>query len=93
MGIMCFLYMILSLRTNITFFLIFFTLVLAFSFLSGAYFQLANGNIALAGKLQTAAGATLFVTCACGWWIFFAIMLAGLDFPFQLPGMSCSSIC
>lgn len=85
MGLMCFLYMILSLRTNIVFFLIFFTLVLAFGFLAGAYFQTSNGNVALAGRLQTAAGACTFVTCACGWWIFFAIMLAGLDFPFQLP--------
>ncbi|TID23762.1 putative gpr1 fun34-class plasma membrane protein [Venturia nashicola] len=85
MGLMCFIYMILSLRTNIAFFIIFFTLVLAFGFLAGAYFQISNGNLALAGRLQTAAGAFTFVTCASGWWIFFAIMLAALDFPFQLP--------
>lgn len=87
MGLMCFIYMILSLRTNIAFFIIFFTLVLAFGFLAGAYFQISNGNMALAGRLQTAAGAFTFITCASGWWIFFAIMLAALDFPFQLPGM------
>lgn len=85
MGLTCFLYMILALRTNVVFFLIFLTLVLAFSCLAGAYFQVSNGNLVIAGKLQTAAGAFTFVTCACGWWIFFAIMLAALDFPFQLP--------
>jgi len=85
MGIMCLLYMILSLRTNFVFFMIFFTLVCAFGCLAGAYMQLANGNLAIAGKLQTAGGAFAFCTCAFGWWIFFAIMLASLDFPFQLP--------
>ncbi|KAF7914628.1 uncharacterized protein EAF01_001034 [Botrytis porri] len=38
-----------------------------------------------ANRLQVAAGATLFVTSLAGWWIFFAIMLAALDFPFQIP--------
>lgn len=53
------------------------------------------GNAAFAGKLQIAAGAFTFITCACGWWIFLAIMLASLDFPIQLPGKSpvlCGSI-
>ena len=30
-------------------------------------------------------GACLFVTCLAGWWIFIALMLAVVDFPFQLP--------
>lgn len=91
MGFMCFLYMILSLRTNVTFFVIFLSLVLAFGCLAGAYMQAANGNAAMAGKLQVAGGACAFVTIAAGWWIFFAIMLAALDFPFQLPGkLGCS---
>jgi len=93
MGVLCFIYLICSLRTNVVFVVIFFTLVIAFSLLSGAYWQLANaygdGNnaatIALAGRLQKAAGAFTFVTCMAGWWIFFAIMLAALDFPFQIP--------
>jgi len=92
MGIMCFIYLILSIRTNVVFFLIFFTLVIAFGLLAGAYWQASNGNIALAGRLQVAAGAFAFVTSACGWWIFFAIMLAALDFPFQLPVGDLSSV-
>jgi len=85
MGLMCFIYMILSLRTNVAFFAIFFTLVCAFSCLAGSYMHAAQGNTVAAGKLQVAGGAFTFVTCCCGWWIFFAIMLAALDFPFQLP--------
>ncbi|OCL03202.1 GPR1/FUN34/YaaH-class plasma membrane protein [Glonium stellatum] len=85
MGLMCFIYLICSLRTNIVFFLIFLTLVIAFGCLAGAYWNLNLGNVALAVRLQTTAGACTFVTSACGWWIFFAIMLAALDFPFQIP--------
>jgi len=85
MGLLCLIYLICSLRTNIVFFLIFFTLVIVFGLLSGAYWQLSNANDVLAGKLIVAAGAFAFVTSACGWWIFFAIMLAALDFPIQIP--------
>jgi len=85
MGVLCFFYLIGSIRTNIAFVIIFFTLVVAFGCLTGAYFQTANGNLALAGTLQKTAGAFVFVTCISGWWIFFAIILASLDFPFQLP--------
>ena len=85
MGILCLVYLVCSIRTNLIFFLIFFTLVPAFGLLAGSYFQLANGQAALAVKLAEAAGAFTFVTCMCGWYIFFAIMLASVDFPFDLP--------
>jgi uncharacterized protein len=92
MAIMCFIYLICSLRTNIVFVVIFLSLVLGFSFLSGSYWQTANGignasssASALGHKLQVAAGACFFVTSLAGWYIFFSIMLAALDFPFQIP--------
>ena len=98
MGLLCFIYLICSLRTNIAFVIIFLTLVLAFGLLAGVYWETAKAlaevsaagapnaaKVALAGRLQKAAGGCLFVTCMAGWWIFFAIMLAALDFPFQIP--------
>ncbi|KAI9759988.1 MAG: hypothetical protein M4579_001925 [Chaenotheca gracillima] len=85
MGLLCFIYMICSLRTNIVFVVIFFTLVMGFTLLAATYWQVANGNAVAAGKLQIAGGAFLFITCMAGWWIFFAQMLASLDFPFQIP--------
>jgi len=104
-------FLICSLRTNIVFFTIFFTLVCAFACLAGAYFNLAlvyenPANTIAAAKaaklvlvsyspLSTrrtsakarlqAGGAFTFVTSLAGWWIFIAIMLASLDFPFSLP--------
>ncbi|KAG9231729.1 GPR1/FUN34/YaaH-class plasma membrane protein-like protein [Amylocarpus encephaloides] len=92
MAVLCFIYLVCSLRTNVVFVVIFFTLVVGFGLLAGAYWQNANaiGNsdpsaAALAGRLQIAAGAFTFVASMAGWWIFAAIMLAALDFPFQIP--------
>ncbi len=53
--------------------------------LTGAYWQLALGNAKMAQKLQVAAGAFGFMATLAGWWIFFAQMLASVDFPIQLP--------
>ncbi|KAK4548213.1 hypothetical protein LTR36_010082 [Oleoguttula mirabilis] len=85
MGVLCFIYMICALRTNIVFVMIFATLVPAFGCLAGAYWQIALGNAPYATTLLLVAGALTFITDMCGWWIFFAILLASLDFPFQLP--------
>lgn len=98
MGVLCFIYLICSLRTNVVFVIIFLTLVLAFALLAATYWHsaraiaMATTNmaesarlLALAHRTQVAAGACVFVTSMAGWWIFFAIMLAALDFPFQIP--------
>lgn len=53
MGIMCFVYLIASVRTNVCFLFIFFTLVMAFGMLTAAYWHLAEGNAALATKFIT----------------------------------------
>lgn len=88
MGLLCFFYMILALRTNLVFFLIFLTLVPAFCLLAAAFWYNAEdykGNAEYVKTLILAAGALTFVTDLLGWYIFFAILLASLDFPFQLP--------
>lgn len=88
MGVLCFLYMILALRTNLIFFLIFLLLVPSFSLLAAAFWSLADDPVARASEAQTyviTAGALTFVIDMLGWYIFFAILLASLDFPFQLP--------
>jgi len=93
MGFLCFIYMICALRTNVVFVGIFFFLIPAFGCLTGAYWNLAKGNVSTALTLLKAGGACTFVVCALGWWIFFAILLASLDFPFQLPGKSMNIYC
>ncbi|KAL9596657.1 MAG: hypothetical protein Q9219_005652 [cf. Caloplaca sp. 3 TL-2023] len=93
MGLICLIFLLCSLRTNVVFFIIFLTLVLAFACLSAAYFNLAlvyenpmNTSAATrARRLVVAGGACAFVTSLAGWYIFLAIMLASLDFPVQVP--------
>ncbi|KAF2626449.1 hypothetical protein BU25DRAFT_99608 [Macroventuria anomochaeta] len=92
MAMLCLVYLVCSMRTNLVFFLIFFTLTPAFGLLAGTFLNLAQGNAATASKCQEAAGAFAFVTCLLGWYIFFAIMLASVDFPFSLPIVDLSGI-
>ncbi|KAH8662580.1 hypothetical protein BX600DRAFT_437959 [Xylariales sp. PMI_506] len=87
-ALLCFVYLICSIRTNIVFVIIFLTLVIAFGLVTGAYWALASdyaGNAAFAGKLLVGAGACCFVTTACGWWLLLVMLLASVDFPFNLP--------
>ncbi|GJC78423.1 protein alcS [Colletotrichum liriopes] len=88
MAMICVVFLVCSLRTNVVFFIIFLTLVAAFILITAAYWFLAmdyTGNAAGAAKLLQAAGASAFVTCMAGWWLIFAILLASLDFPLELP--------
>lgn len=59
-AVLCFIYFIISLRTNVVFAIIFISVDLTFALLSATYWQLANGNTHLAGHLQVAGGATAF---------------------------------
>jgi len=55
MGILCLIYLVCALRTNVVFVLIFITLIMTFSFITGAYWALAadyTGNAGFAAKLQ-----------------------------------------
>lgn len=88
MGVLCLVYLICAIRTNLVFVMIFFSLVCAFAMLTAAYFELGLGNATRAGSLIIAGGAFGFITCLCGWWIFLAILLASLDFPISIPGES-----
>jgi succinate-acetate transporter protein len=96
MGLLCFIFLVCSIRTNVVFVIIFLNLILAFLCLAGAFFHNANSYAAsnasdvahyaaLASRMQIAGGACLFVATMAGWWILAAIMLASLDFPFQIP--------
>ncbi|KAK7938010.1 uncharacterized protein PG986_014878 [Apiospora aurea] len=85
MGVLCFFFMIAALRTNMAFVSLFIWLTLTFGCLAGAFFQTYNGAAALAGRLQVAGGAFAFLACIVGWWILLSLLLASVDFPFQLP--------
>ena len=83
MGLLCFVYFIIALRTNIIFVLIFLLLVPAFGCLAAVFFLGAQGITATG--IQTTAGALTFVVCLLGWYLFFVQLLAAVDFPLNLP--------
>lgn len=88
MGMITLVFLICSIRTNIAFVVLFFSLVIAFELLAAAFFLNGDdfiGNAGTSHKLVVGGGACLFVTCMAGWWIFVALMLAVVDFPVQLP--------
>ncbi|KAB8264994.1 GPR1/FUN34/yaaH family-domain-containing protein [Aspergillus pseudonomiae] len=85
MGLLCFIYLICSIRTNLCFVVIFLALTLGFSFLAGTSWQLANGNADLSRSLKKVGGACLFVGAISGWYFLLVQMLASVDFPFTLP--------
>jgi uncharacterized protein len=95
MGVLCLIYSICALRTNLVLFLILFLLVPTFGCLTAAYFFTAQGNATAAAPCILAGGALAFVICMLGWYIFAAILLAAVDFPLSLPGMlsSKASLC
>ncbi len=85
LALLTFIYLFLSIRTNLVFFMIFLTLDIALWLLVGTYWKLAEGDTATALKLQYAAGAFTFTFCMFGWYLLIAILLVTLDFPFGLP--------
>ena len=85
MGLLSLIYLICALRTNLVFVAIFLGLLLTFVVLTASYWHLALGHSEMAAKLQVAAGAFGFMAVMAGWWIFFAQMLASVDFPFEIP--------
>ncbi|KAI9678340.1 MAG: hypothetical protein M1817_006286 [Caeruleum heppii] len=85
MAVLCLIYLVCALRTNIVFVLIFLGLFMTFAFLTGTHWELAQQSTVAAGRLTVAAGAWGLVACVAGWYIFLSQMLAALDFPFALP--------
>lgn len=80
-----FTFWIFSLKLNIVFAGLF-TLVCVGSFmLSGAYWNLSQGDFAAAEMLQTAAGGVLFGTSWLGWYMTFVIMAGEMHLGINLP--------
>ncbi|KAF7559289.1 hypothetical protein G7046_g4862 [Stylonectria norvegica] len=78
-------FLLVSFRTNVVFVSIFFTLAIGLYLLTAGFWTLAMGNAGLATKLIKGGGACAFVTVLGGWYILIAILLAVVDFPFQIP--------
>ncbi|KAJ7792358.1 hypothetical protein B0H14DRAFT_2931555 [Mycena olivaceomarginata] len=84
-AILCALYLIAAVRTNVVFMYVFLTLVLTFAFLAAAYRQSGLGNANMSLTFLKTAGAFGFATSSAdgtsqSFWFF-----AAVDMPFDLP--------
>ena len=60
MGVLCFVFMIGALRVNVILVFLLFTLTMAFTFFTGAYWSLAKGNVLVAEKLVVVSGLSIW---------------------------------
>ncbi|KAH8925521.1 hypothetical protein BT69DRAFT_1348695 [Atractiella rhizophila] len=88
-GLLVFVYLIASLRTNGVFILLFFSLDIGFFLLTGIYFNIVDGG-SVEG-ITKAAGACFFVTILCGWWLLMATLFPIVELPIRLPVFDTSS--
>jgi cell division protein FtsW (lipid II flippase) len=52
MGLLCVVFLVCSLKTDLAHVVVFLTLILAFAFLTGQHFHIALGHASTANKLQ-----------------------------------------
>jgi len=90
-AILCFFYFIASLRTNVPFVIIFFTLTVAFSCIGAAHFHTGVGELSKAAMEFKVAGGFAFVTGLAGFWIDASLILAAVDFPIRIPVIDLSA--
>jgi succinate-acetate transporter protein len=83
MALLCFIYFIASLKTNLVLMLTFLFLVPMLGCLSGMFFKAAEGVAAT--NLMAAAGACGFVVCILCWYLLTVQILASVAFPLNLP--------
>lgn len=103
MAILCSVFTLASIRTNLVFFSIFLLLVptcklflgsvtffgvlmVIVGCLAASFFATAHGSTDSAKTLQHAGAGLLFVVSLLGWYIFLALVLLSVDFPYvRLP--------
>lgn len=92
MGVLCFIFLVCSVRTNLVFFLIFACLVPAFACLAAAFWYLAQGEAKKATAYQHAGAGLAYAVCCLGWYLFAVQLLAAVDFPIDLPVIDLSTV-
>ncbi|KAH9220006.1 GPR1/FUN34/yaaH family-domain-containing protein [Leptodontidium sp. 2 PMI_412] len=91
MGLLSFIYLICSLRTNLIFVFVFTGASLGFVLAAASFWTTALGMIVGATLLKGAGGA-FFVAAVMGWYLLAAIMFATLDLPWGLPVVDLSTM-
>ncbi|OQE14105.1 hypothetical protein PENSTE_c039G04297 [Penicillium steckii] len=85
MALLMLIYTICATRTNLIYVCIFTSLILVFSLLAAAYWQLGQENEVLGNRLTVGAGAALFLATMLGFYLLTAMLLDSVGFPLSLP--------
>lgn len=85
MGVLCLLYAIAALRTNICLVAILVCFTVTFPCLTASYFYAADGNMALSNSCRIVGAAFAFAASLVAWYLWFSMILESVDFPFSLP--------
>ena len=85
MGVLCLLYLVAALRTNICLCLVLINFVFAFGFLGASYFYAADGKASTAHTMTVGGGACAFAASMIAWYLWFTMILEAVDFPISLP--------
>lgn len=85
MAVLCFLYMIAALRTNVCLVAILLCFVITFPLLAASYFYAADGELGISKTCRIAGGAFGFIASLIAWWLWFSMILESVDFPYNLP--------
>jgi len=84
-GFALFTFFIFTLKTNCVFAGIFGLVTIGAWLLAGAYWKVASGDYAMAGRLQKSGGACMFVVGILGWYMTFVMMAAEMRVTTRLP--------
>jgi uncharacterized protein len=84
MGLLSFIFLICSLRTNLIFVLIFTAACLGFLLAAGAFWATAAG-MAIGATLLVATGGAFFAAAMLGWYLLAVIMFVEMDLGIPLP--------
>ncbi|KAK4214256.1 GPR1/FUN34/yaaH family-domain-containing protein [Rhypophila decipiens] len=84
-GLLSFVFLICSIRTNLCLVVLFLAYTIAFPLLAAAEWTHAQGQMALSHRLTVGGGAACFVVSMCSWWALVGGLLQSVDFPFTLP--------
>ncbi|KAI0107243.1 GPR1/FUN34/yaaH family-domain-containing protein [Nemania sp. FL0031] len=85
MTLVCAVFTVASVRTNVVLFLILLLLVPTFGCLSASFFAVSQGLSAKAQMLQHVGAGLLLAVSFLGWYIFVALILLSVEFPIMLP--------
>lgn len=91
MAVLCFIFFICSIRSNVCMVVVFFCLTISYSLMAAVNWELAEalgGNpskVKTVHNLQIMAGGFLFTASMIGWYVLLALMMVCIDYPIQVP--------